>query len=448
MSPSRFEAPYTLTKDEDDRGRELDALHALSLRMQAQSVEDWPHSLVLLGDQVYADEVSPETRDFIRSRRDSDQPPGEEIADFEEYTRLYREAWNYPTIRWLLSTVPSAMIFDDHDVHDDWNTSEAWVQEVREKPWWNERIVGAYMSYWLYQHLGNLAPAELDEDELYAKVKEADDAEPLLREFAEKAEDEVEGTRWSYCRDVGHEVRLVMLDSRAGRVLESGNRSMVDEEEWSWIEEHARGDFDHLLIGTSLPWLLGRGMHYLEAWNEAVCDGAWGSLAATAGEKVRQGLDLEHWAAFEDSFEKMCGLVEAVGSGERGSAPASIVFLSGDVHHAYLAEVGFRRGSGVESSVYQAVCSPLRNPLDSHERQAMKFALGKGGELVGRSLARAAGVSDPPIRWRICDGPWFDNQIATLELEDREALLRIEKALPGEEGDDVRLECVFEQALA
>ena len=38
---------------------------------------------------------------------------------------------------------------------------------------------------------------------------------------------------------------------------------------------------------------LGRGMHYLEAFDEAVADGAWGSWAARRiGEPLRQGLDL------------------------------------------------------------------------------------------------------------------------------------------------------------
>ena len=77
-------------------------------------------------------------------------------------------------------------------------------------------------------------------------------------------------------------------------------------------------------------------MHYLEAWNEAVCDGAWGPAAAALGEKMRQALDLEHWAAFGESLERMMGIVKAVGTGERGKPPATIVALSGDVHHAYL----------------------------------------------------------------------------------------------------------------
>ena len=67
--------------------------------------------------------------------------------DFEEYTRLYWESWGEPYMRWLLSTVPSSMIFDDHDVHDDWNTSKTWVTDIRSQGWWDDRIVGGFMSY-------------------------------------------------------------------------------------------------------------------------------------------------------------------------------------------------------------------------------------------------------------------------------------------------------------
>ena len=108
-------------------------------RCCAPSARSGRVALLMLGDQVYADEVSPETLAFIRKRRDTRKPPGEEVADFEEYTRLYRESWEDPEIRWLLSTVSVSMVIDDHDIHDDWNISKAWVEEMRELDWWGER---------------------------------------------------------------------------------------------------------------------------------------------------------------------------------------------------------------------------------------------------------------------------------------------------------------------
>jgi hypothetical protein len=439
--------PYTLTKDEDERGREIDALHTLAERMRHEPREDWPDALLMLGDQVYADEVSPGTRAFIETKRNPGEPPGERVLDFEDYTQLYLESWSDPAIRWLLSTVSTMMIFDDHDVHDDWNISEAWLEEARRHEWWNEHIRGALSSYWVYQHLGNLAPESHQEDELLKRVKAADDAEQLLEEFAFKADRETTGTRWSYCRDLGN-TRLVVIDSRAGRMLEEGKRSMLDPEEWDWVNEHATGGFDHLLVATSLPWLLGRGMHYAEAWSEAVAGGAWGPPAAHAAERLRQSVDLEHWAAFQESFKRLRDLFEAVGKGERGEPPASIVVLSGDVHHAYLFEVGYPKGTGLRTNVWQAVCSPYRNPLAKSERQTIRIGMSREFEVVTRALAHLAGVEDPGIGWRMTgDGPWFDNQVASLEIDGREMTMRLHKAVPQDELQ-AELECVLEHRLA
>jgi hypothetical protein len=428
--------PYSLTPDESDTGRELDALRAIALRMAASDTSEWPHTVLLLGDQVYADEVSPKTLAFIRGRRDTTRPPGEGIADFEEYTQLYKEAWSDPPIRWLLSTVPSAMIFDDHDVIDDWNTSLEWVEEMRATDWWDERVTGGFMSYVLYQHWGNLAAEALAQEEIYRRVTEAGDGGELLRAYAFRCDREVEGARWSYCRDIAT-TRVVMIDSRAGRVLTPGKRKMVDEGEWQWITEHATGGFDHLLIGTSLPLFLAPALHYLEAWNEAVCDGAWGDRAAKLAEKLRQGMDLEHWPAFRESFDRMCELLREVGAGRRGRAPESIAVLSGDVHHAYLAEIAFPAGSGVRSRVWQATCSPFRNPLSTKERRGVQVGFSKAGSLVGRLLARSAGVPPPPVRWRFTDGdPRFDNQVGTLELDSGGVLARLERAVPSGRGHE------------
>ena len=83
----------------------------------------WPDLVLFLGDQVYADETTDEMQEFIESRRSIEEPPWTELKDYEEYAHLYKLAWSDPANRWLLSTLPSAMIFDDHDIRDDWNTS-------------------------------------------------------------------------------------------------------------------------------------------------------------------------------------------------------------------------------------------------------------------------------------------------------------------------------------
>ena len=140
---------------------------------------------------------------------------------------------------------------------------------------------------------------------MWQRVQAAEDAGQLLHDFAFRADRTVDSTQWSFCRDIGS-ARLVMVDSRAGRVLVHGERSMVDDDEWAFIEESATSQtHDHLLIGSSLPWLMAPGMHHLEAWNEAVCEGAWGKTAKRVGEKMRQALDLEHWPAFNESFRRL-----------------------------------------------------------------------------------------------------------------------------------------------
>ncbi len=445
------EAPYSLTKDEDKQGRGADALHALAREMLHGPEERWPDALLMLGDQIYADETSPGTREFIRSRRGMEgELGGESVADFQEYTHLYKDAWQEPVLRWLLSTVPVATIFDDHDVHDDWNTSAAWVEKMRRKPWWHDRITGGFISYWIYQHLGNLSPDALQGDELFARVREAEDAGPMLREFARKADREPEGSRWSYHRDFGN-TRLLVVDTRAGRVLEEGRRSMLDRKEWAWFEGNTSGSFDHLLIGTSLPLLLPPGLHHAESWNEAVCAGVWGRTAAKIGEGLRQAIDLEHWSAFRDSFDGLVDLLKRIGTGERGRPPASIVLLSGDVHHGYLAEAELRDAPNLASAVYQAVCSPLRNTLSTPERLAMLFGWSRAGEAIFGALARAAGVGQEGIRWRLThERPCFDNHVGTIQLRGREARLEIRKTVPAGTSDprEVRLRKILDRRLA
>jgi hypothetical protein len=441
------EEPYTHSKDRHEDGREVDALRVLAHEMRGAEPDQWPQVLLLLGDQVYVDEGSPRTRERIRERRGVGTEPGEEVTDFEEYTWLYQESWSEPLVRWLLANVSTSMLWDDHDMSDDWNISRSWVEEMRERAWWQRRMTGCVMSYWLYQHLGNLSPRALDEDEVYRRVRGADgDAELALREWAEEVSKTGAGSRWSFCRDFGR-TRAIFVDSRAGRTFEGERRQMVDDEEWEWIVDHTGGDFDHLLVATTVPWLLSPGFQALEAWNERVCAGAWGGAVARLAEKLRREVDFDHWGSFAESFGQLRDLLGEVARGERGAAPASVVVLSGDVHHAYLAEVAYPGAGPERAPVYQAVCSPYRNPLDEKERRVIRAGFKRPLTALATALAKAAGASDPGVRWRLRDGPCFDNQVAMLRIDGRRLEMRLDKTVPGEKDEDV-LETSFSRRLA
>ncbi|WP_341923848.1 alkaline phosphatase D family protein [Nocardioides psychrotolerans] len=434
----------------------VDALRAYALRMAG--VTDtahrddpdpgdevrWPDLVLFLGDQVYADETTQEMKEFIESRRDIEQAPWTELQDYEEYAHLYCLAWTDPANRWLLSTVPTAMIFDDHDVRDDWNTSRAWKDEMEATDWWHGRIVAGLGSYWVHQHLGNLSADERAEDEIWQRIVGHDgpeeyDASALIDAFADRADQEPSSYRWSFARDFGTQARLVVVDSRAARVLEPEHRSLLDDEELAWLDGQLCGGFDHLLIGTSLPFLLAPGLHYVEAFSEALAGGAWGRRLAKRGETIRQAADLEHWAAFQEAFQTVTAMVLEVARGERGDAPETVTFLSGDVHHSYVSEARPTRRANrgqapTRSRIIQAVCSPIRNPLSRKWRFATAFlSYGVAGPL-GHVVARSAKVPRAPMTWRLLKGPWFDNNLATLEVTDRG--LRMWWAKGQVDGDD------------
>ena len=81
----------------------------------------------------------------------------------------------------------------------------------------------------------------------------------------------------------------------------------------------------------------------------------------------------------------------------------------------------------------------------------MRFMASAPARVLMRGLARLAGVEDPSFRWRyVHDRPWFDNQVATLELHDGRARVVLDKTVPPEdpENPDLRLERVFERVLS
>ena len=438
------EPPWTLTLELDTRGRGVDALHVYALRMVEQDPAEWPELAVFLGDQVYADDSSPNARERIaesRARRAPDEEtdlPPELVGGFEEYIWLYHESWSSEMERWFLSNVPSVMIFDDHEMIDDWNISGDWVRCIRQTDWWEDHVLGGLMTYWLYQHLGNLSPEVIESEGILDALKQVDDGSAVLRDWAKRSEEfnpKPGRYRFNFVRDIGR-VRLVMIDSRNSRVLEPNQRQMLTDGEWKWLVDSCGADVDHLLIGTSLPVFVPGGLHDLQVWSEAVCDGRWGWPGRKAGEWLRVKADMEDWAAFSRSFQAMTELLHDLAT--RPGCPATISVLSGDIHFSYASEIRFPNEAAIVSRVHQLVGSPIRNALRGHERTAMRVGASRAARVLGRIFRRAVGKRPPTASWKVDLGPVFANSLGQITFDGRCADLVVLQARP--HADNVRPE--------
>ena len=244
--------------------------------------------------------------------------------------------------------------------------------------------------------------------------------------------------------------RLIVADDRDRAQLRGGPPvDLRRATNGTGSQDQARGDFDHLVFATTDPGPararapLRRGLERGRLRRRVGrADGRRGrALAPRARPRPLGGLPRLLRAAR--------GLLRELGRGDRGKPPASITILSGDVHHAYLAEVAFRRGAGVQQRRVpgRLLAVPQRPRLGTRSARSASPPRARA-PLIGRALARAAGAHDPGIRWRFAEGPYFDNQVATLSLNGRSASLKLEKTEGDPESDARSLETVFERRLA
>jgi hypothetical protein len=193
------------------------------------------------------------------------------------------------------------------------------------------------------------------------------------------------------------------------------------------------GAVDHLVLGTSLPWLLPHALGDLQAVNQIAANrrGWRGWLA----EKIRQGADLEHWQAFHDSFDRLTRLIALAGNGDNGDngdrPPATVSVLSGDVHHSYAARVDLTRmtehGTDGAARVHQLTCSPVHNKVHWFIKPAFRVGWSRRLARLTEWWSRRAGVTPVPITWTKLAGPLFGNMIATLELDGRRSTVWFEQ---------------------
>ena len=215
-------------------------------------------------------------------------------SDFEEYTWLYHEAWTTPAVRWLLSTVPTACCSTTTTSATTGTRRCRGGTWVTQQPWWRDRVIGAYGSYWVYQHLGNLSPDQLDDDERSTRrcsSLDNDGRVPAPRRVRVAGRSSTpprpgsastaNSAAWPWRASRGD--RFALLASPRSRRPPNGRPG-----EWAWVRDAVlqrdEPTYEHLVLASTLPFLMLPGVHHLEGWDEAVAQGAWGR----PGQAVRR----------------------------------------------------------------------------------------------------------------------------------------------------------------
>jgi hypothetical protein len=317
---------------------------------------------------------------------------GVHAADFAEYAYLYERAWtSSPHVRRLLAHVPTFLIFDDHEVTDDWNFDITWVRLLHNAKdgykMWPKTLTDALAAYFVYQGYGNKAPSQWKPDDpRVAALREAQakgtDALPQLRRCINRAcfptpaanamrHDDPRASfqaglslDWHYklpfdppflVPDCRSRKRLVQGDE-AIRVIDHDGKSKpmsqtIDDAQLTWIQESLgkwRGPT--VFIGASVPFLLlKKPMDFMtrpetiaSAWarGKSVLSLLAGLFNSTtlgiAGEAVlrvlRRATDLEH-PVRDKSWRDLWGVLAGL---QRAQSPIrTVVLVSGDVHHSY-----------------------------------------------------------------------------------------------------------------
>jgi hypothetical protein len=239
-----------------------------------------------------------------------------------EVQRLARAHQALPAVRRVLANHPTYMIFDDHDVTDDWNLTLAWREGVHRSPTGRRFVANALAAYWAFQGWGN------DPDLYDASFK--DTISGFLTQRGDIDAATFEDTLWSFdrwCFHVPTDPPTIFLDTRTQREYDSrdGAERLISkvgrQATLAMVKRAGHTPGLPLILVSPVPVygldLHERGQKFL---NDIV-----GSYE----------IDLEEW------HSNLQGLVDFMKFLIDELKLPSCVFISGDVHYSMSLEVAF-----------------------------------------------------------------------------------------------------------
>lgn len=216
-----------------------------------------------------------------------------------------------------MANVPVQMIFDDHDVTDDWNLTRAWEESAYENAF-SKRIIGnALIGYALCQGWGN-TPDALPEDMLDEIKKRYSEDDNSQHDALVNGLLKYEG--WQYTLPTSP--KIVVLDTRTRRWRSERDSAqpsgLMDWESLSEMQQELMHESAVILVSPAPIF----GVKLIEVVQRIF---TWLGYALT--------VDAENWMAHPGAANVILNIFR------HKRTPHHFVILSGDVHYSFVYDV-------------------------------------------------------------------------------------------------------------
>ncbi len=243
-----------------------------------------------------------------------------------------------PAVRRALAQVPVAMIFDDHDVTDDWNLSREWEEVAYGHPF-SRRVIGnAIVAYAINQAWGN-RPDAFD-DALFEQLQRSLDA-PGAQAHDDCIDALLRFEDWHYTWPTTPPLVVIDTRTRRWRSERTARRpsGLMDWESLTDLQQVLRG-LPAVLLVSPAPIF---GVKLIETLQR---------IFTWFGHPLM--VDAENWMAHPGSAQAILNIFR------HRRTPRNFVVLSGDVHYSFVYDVELR-GRVRGPDIWQICSSGVRN---------------------------------------------------------------------------------------
>lgn len=294
------------------------------------------------------------------------------LIGFNEFAAVYLLSWSpdlaerYATgvidlaanrqVRLALANYACYMIFDDHEITDDWNLTFEITRRVAASALGSRLVANGLAAYWAFQGCGN------DPD---------GDPGPRDAVCGPRNNDAYEAALWT--RHWGYTAPLcpgvVLLDTRTQRELEPG-RIPTEMFAPGLLNAEAAQAAAARIAALAIP--AGEPLVIVSPAPFIGYDEIEGLQKATASvddpfHTLDPGYDPEAWSFHRRAFVRFLDVLLDSGRGR-------VVILSGDVHYGFAVAARFSRGMGRHVDIVQLTSSATRNEMDYGQRLKTRIA--------------------------------------------------------------------------